>query len=150
MTVPGPGTWTLAVWLSDAAGNGSSANAADATLVVPSPGEQGGSGNSGGGGSNSGHGESSSPQPALHVAAALHRCQLAVRVTGPSTGTVYTSYTARYRGKIIATAARRATLRNGRLRVTFNLSVRTADHASIRVSVRLDHYATVITRLGRS
>lgn len=35
VTVPGPGVWTLAVWLTDAAGNTSASSAAFATLEVP-------------------------------------------------------------------------------------------------------------------
>jgi hypothetical protein len=36
VTVPGPGVWRLAVWLTDAAGNSSASSAAFATLEVPS------------------------------------------------------------------------------------------------------------------
>lgn len=44
VSVPAPGSWTLAVWLTDAAGNSSSGNAAQITLTVPQP-----SGSEGGG-----------------------------------------------------------------------------------------------------
>jgi len=150
--VPGPGTWIFSVWLTNAAGNSNPANAAHATLVVPTPASQGSSGSSVGAGSGSESdrdGGPPSPEPTLHAAEALHGRQLAVRVTGPATGTVYISYTGRYRGKVIATAAKKVTLRNGQLRVTFNLSTRAAAYATIRVSVRLDHQATLISTLRR-
>jgi hypothetical protein len=60
VTVPGPGGWTLAVWLTDAAGNSSSANAAQITLTVPQPsgsegsGTEEGTGSGGAGGGASG------------------------------------------------------------------------------------------------
>jgi len=138
--------------LTNAAGNSNPANAAHATLVVPTPASQGSSGSSVGAGSGSESdrdGGPPSPEPTLHAAEALHGRQLAVRVTGPATGTVYISYTGRYRGKVIATAAKKVTLRNGQLRVTFNLSTRAAAYATIRVSVRLDHQATLISTLRR-
>lgn len=57
VTVPGPGSWTLAVWLIDAAGNSSQANAAYTTLTVPPPsGSGGGEGASGEGGGITGSG----------------------------------------------------------------------------------------------
>lgn len=58
-------------------------------------------------------------------------------MTGPSRGTVYITYTGRYHGKLIAKGAKKAELRNGKLRVTFKLSVLAAAHATIRVSARL-------------
>lgn len=53
VTVPGTGSWTLAVWLTDAAGHSSPANYAETTLTVPEPGGSGAGGSAGSGGSGS-------------------------------------------------------------------------------------------------
>lgn len=71
VTVPGPGSWTLAVWLTDAAGNSNPANAAQITLTEPQPssGEGGrteegaGSGGTGAGGGASGGETGGSTKP---------------------------------------------------------------------------------------
>jgi hypothetical protein len=152
ITVPGPGTWTLQVWLTNAAGNSSAANVARATLVVPT-GEPRGGGSTGTnasrGSSGDGGGRSHSLKPALRVLEALHGHELAVRIIGPSSGTVYVSYSGRYHGKLIATAIKKARLRDGELRLTFTLSGFVAAHATIRVSARLDHHAAAIGTLRR-
>ena len=41
VTMPGPGDWSIAVWLSNAAGNANPANAAHASVVVSAPGSGG-------------------------------------------------------------------------------------------------------------
>ncbi|MHB8490917.1 MAG: Ig-like domain-containing protein [Solirubrobacteraceae bacterium] len=133
VTVPGPGSWTLSVWLTNAAGNGSEANAARTTLTyVQRP--------------------CSCPdmrKVPLHVTEALHGRKLVVTVIGPSTGTVRVSYTGRYRGRLIASRSKKASLHHGKLIVTFKLSKRVAAHATIRVSARLDHRAPVTSTLRR-
>ncbi len=144
VAVPGPGVWTLTVWLHDAAGNSSSANAAHVTLTVTpdtSHGGSGGSGNASGKvlGDNSSRGSGSiAPKSQLHLIATVHRHKLTVSVTGPSSGIVNVHYTARYRGKVISTYSKAANLRHGKLTVTFALSGRTAAHATIWVSAQLD------------
>jgi hypothetical protein len=156
VTVPGPGGWMLAVWLTNAAGNGTEANAAHMTLTVPAPGSAGsaGSASSGvgptGSGSNGGGSSGSGPSTArpsrsvsnpskgtLHLAEAIHGRRLVVSVSGPATGTVVVNYTARHRGRLIASGSKRASLHHGELRVTFRLSPSAAVHARIRVSARL-------------
>ena len=54
VTVPGPGSWSIAVWLTNAAGNASSANAAHTNVVAP-PSSSGGSGTGMGHSSDSDH-----------------------------------------------------------------------------------------------
>ena len=108
VTVPGPGLWTLAVWLHDAAGNSSPANAAHVTLTVTpeaSHGGPGGGSNSNGKGSGSSNSDGNgptAPKSKLHIVETVRRHKLTVHVTGPSSGTVKVHYTARYRGKVIA------------------------------------------------
>ncbi len=135
ITVPGVGIWTLAVWLTNAAGNSSESDAARTTLTVAAPG-------SGGGGSTS-------SKARLHVTEVLHGRKLVVTVTGPTAGTIHVSYTGRYRGRLIASGAKKESLRDGRLRVSFMLSKRAAAHAAIRVSVQLGRGPLVTSMLQR-
>jgi hypothetical protein len=76
VTVPGPGVWTLAVWLMNAAGLGTVSNAARTTLIVPEPGgtsivshEVSGSANGGGLPSSA---RSGPPKTTLHLKEAVH------------------------------------------------------------------------------
>jgi hypothetical protein len=135
ITVPGVGVWTLSVWLTNAAGNNSESDAARTTLTVAAPG-------TGGGGSTG-------SKARLHVTEVLHGRKLVVTVTGPSTGTVHVGYAGRYRGRLIASGAKKASLRGDRVGVTFRLSERAAAHATIRVSARLGRGAAVISPLRR-
>lgn len=57
LTLPAPGTWTLRVWLEDAAGNVDASNAATSTLTYQQPAAGGGSGGGGGGGTGAGTGQ---------------------------------------------------------------------------------------------
>ena len=144
ITAPGPGVWTLAVWLHDAAGNSNPANAAHVTLTVTPEESHGGSGSGnnssgkGSGSSNSGDNGTTAPKSKLHIVETLRRHKLTVRVTGPSSGTVKVNYTARYHGDVIATRSQTTNLRHGELTVIFTLSVRAASQAMIRVSAQLD------------
>jgi hypothetical protein len=155
VTVPGPGLWTLAVWLHDAAGNSNPANATHVTLTVApkeSHGRLGGGGSSSvgdGSGSNSGGNASTPPESKLHVIETLRRRKLMVRVTGPSGGIVKVSYTARYQDNVIARATRIAKLRHSKLTLTFTLSGRAAAHATICVSAQLGRSSPTTTTLNR-
>ncbi len=154
VTVPGPGTWTLAVWLTNAADNGSPANAAHTTLTVPAGGASGGgsggggSGGSGSGGSGSGgsHGGSTAT---IHLSETLHGRELVVKVSGPVTGEVRVGFTGRLKGRTVASCAKTVALRHGRLTTIFKLGPRTATHAAIRVSAKLDHELAVTSTLHR-
>ena len=151
VTVPGPGTWTLAVWLTNAAGNGTAANAAHTTFTVPAGSAgAGGSGGGGSGGSGSGgsHG-ASTPQATIHVSETLRGRELVVHVSGPASGTVRVGFTGRLRGRAVASGAKTVALRHGRLTVMFKLGPRAAAHALIRVSAKLDHELAVTSTLRR-
>lgn len=134
VTVPGPGGWSIAVWLSNAAGNANPANAARTSVVVPS---------SQSGGPGSGHGAK------VHVTETLRRRELVVHVTGPASGRVRVGFTGRLKGKIVASAGTTRSLKQGRLTVMFKLGPRTAAHARIRVSAKLDHETAVTSTLDR-
>lgn len=140
VTAPGPGNWTIVVWLSDAAGNTSPANAALTNIVVPS---------SKSGGSWPSHGTTSNT-PKVHVRETLRGRELIVHVSGPASGRVRVSFTSRLKGRIVASAAKTAPLKHGRLTVMFRLGPQTAAHALIRVSAKLDHERTVTSTLSRS
>lgn len=136
VTVPGPGSWSIAVWLSNAAGNANPANGARTNVVVPS---------SKTGGSGSGQGTT----PKVHVTETLRGRELIVHVSGPATGKVRVGFTGRLKGRIVASAAKTFSLKHGRLTATFRLGPRTAAHALIRVSAKLDHETAVTSTLHR-
>lgn len=143
VTVPSPGSWSIAVWLSNAAGNASSTDAAQTTVVVPPP-------NSGGAGTGKGSGTGTTSKPKLHLSETLRGRELTVHVSGPTSGRVRVGFTGRLKGKIVAHAAKTASLKHGRLTVKFKLGPRTAAHALVRVSAKLDHHAAVTSTLHRS
>jgi len=133
--VPGPGSWDLGVWLSDVAGNGSFANAAHTilTVVASKPGQPNGSISTG--------------KPTIRVSERLVLRKLVIYVRGSGKGNVRVSFTARLGGKLVASGARTAGLKSGRLSIAFKLGRRTAAHALIRVRARLDHQAAVTSTL---
>jgi hypothetical protein len=162
VTVPGPGAWTLAVWLTNAVGNSNPENAADATLVVPaengSTGGSNGASSSGGNMSSGGSGAGSpvysgshpSAKPTVRLAEALHGRKLMVIVSGPASGKVLVRYACRYQGKTIARGTKTATLKAGRLTVTFRLTARAAARATtIWVGARLYSGAVATSTLDR-
>ncbi len=136
VAVPGAGSWTIAVWLSNAAGNANAANAARTNIVVPS---------SGSGGPHSGSGTT----PTIHVTEKLRGRELVVYVSGHASGRVRVGFTGRLKGRIVASSAKTLTLKHGHLTVTFKLGPRTAAHALIRVSAKLDHEAAATSTLHR-
>lgn len=138
VTVPGPGTWSLAVWLTNAAWNGSVADAARITLVVPA--------------SNPGTVDkdgSTPPKPAIHLSETLHGRDLVVHVSGPTTGRVRISFTGRLAGRVVVLRTTTVALKHGRCKTIFKLGPRTAAHATIQVSAKLDHEPTVTSILHR-
>jgi hypothetical protein len=141
VTVPGPGSWSIAVWLTNAAGNASPAAAAHTSVVV-SP--------SGPGGSGTGTGHSAGTKPTIRVAETLRGRELVVHVSGPASGRVRVGFTGRLQGRTVASTAKTVALKRGRLTVVFKLGPRTAAHALIRVSAKLDHELAVTSTLRRS
>ena len=139
MTVPGPGSWSIAVWLTNAAGNASPANAARTNVVVP-PSSSGGSG--------TGH-SATATTPTIHVTETLRGRELVVHVSGAASGKVRVGFTGRLRGRTVASGARTVALKRRRLTVMFRLGPRTAAHALIRVSAKFDHELAVTSTLHR-
>jgi len=134
VTVPGPGSWSIAVWLTNAAGNASPAAAAHTSVAV-SPSGPGSSG--------------TGTKPTIRVTEALRGRELVVHVSGPASGTVRVGFIGRLRGRTVDSGAKAVALRHGRLTVMFKLGPRTAAHALIRVSAKLDHEAAVTSTLRR-
>ena len=157
--VPGPGTWRLAVWLTDAAGNSDPANPAYTTLTVPVSSQNGlGAGQSSEGENDLGKGtsntgpnntESAGSKVTLSLSERLHRRRLVIHVSGPLAGEVRVSYVARYHKKAIASKVKKLALKDGQLTTTFRLTTRVAAHTVIRVSVRLGRQPTVNSTLSR-
>jgi hypothetical protein len=150
VTVPGPGSWNIAVWLTNTAGNSSSANAAHTIVNVPTSSSGGPPGTSGPGGT--GPGSSTGPPPpkaTIRVSETLHGRELIVHINGPTSGRVRVAFTGRLDRRTVASCARTLTLKHGRLTVSFRLGARTAAHATIRVSAQLDHDPTVTSTLLR-
>jgi len=150
VTVPGPGSWSIAVWLTDAAGNGTAANAARTAVTVPADGSAGqppgGSGPAG-------------PKPAMgtqtrkatiHLSETLHGRELTVHISGPANGHVRVGFNAQLGHRTVASATRTLTLRRGQLTATFKLGPRTAAHATIRITAKRDNEPAITSTLRRS
>jgi hypothetical protein len=150
ITLPGPATWNIAVWLTDAAGNGTAANATHTIVTVPDTGFGSQPGISTQGGPHPGT-STGPPKPkhALHVSVSLHGRKLVVHVTGPATGRVRVGFTGRLAGLTVASRARIFVLKHGHLTAVFRLGPRTAAHATIRVSAQRDHQPAVMNTLRR-
>jgi len=147
-TVLSNGTHTLTLVATDAAGNQSTAaseqitvdnspppppTGLSASVVVPAA------------GSGAGH----SATAMIHVTETLRDRELVVHVTGPTSGRVRVSFTGRLGGRTVASGAKTLALKRGRLTATFKLGPRTAAHAAIRVTARLDHEPAVSSGLRR-
>jgi hypothetical protein len=149
VTVPSAGSWNIAVWLTNAASNGTTANAAHTIVNVPAGGSGSPPGNPGPG---TGPGTStgpSTPKATIRVSEALHGRELVVHISGPATGKVRVAFTGRLGRRTVASCARTFALKHGRLTAGFRLGPRTAAHATIRVSAQLDHESTVTSTLRR-
>jgi hypothetical protein len=85
----------------------------------------------------------------IHVSETLKGRLLVVHVKGHGTGKVRVSFTGRLHGRTVAAATRTIAFKGGRLTTTFRLGPRTAAHATIRVSARLDDQPAVATVLKR-
>jgi Bacterial Ig-like domain len=138
VSVPGLGSWNLAVWLSDAAGNGTPANAAHAVLTV-APSKPGGS-----------NGGGTTGNATIRVSESLSGRELVVHVRGSGSGKVRVSFTGRLGGKTVAWGVRTVLLKHRKLSAMFKLGPRTAAHALIRVTARLGHQAAVTSTLHRA
>jgi hypothetical protein len=144
------GTHTLTLVATDAAGNQSTAASEQMTVDnSPPPPPTGLSATATQtGGSSLGAGHSSTTM--IHVTETLRGRELVVHVTGPASGKVRVSFTGRLRGRTVASGAKTLALKRGRLTATFKLGPRTAAHALIRVSAKLDHERAVTSTLHRA
>lgn len=160
ITVPSPGTWTLKLWLTDAAENTNPRNAAQTILSVP-PGNPGGSqkstpnnqdreNNTNGKTTNTtGSNSIATSRPAIRLSETLRGRHLIVHVSGPSTGRVRVSYTGRLQDHTIAAETKVALLKHGKLTIIFKLGPHTAAHATIRVTAQLNHHPPITRVLRR-
>jgi hypothetical protein len=139
ITVPGVGSWTIAVWLSDAAGNASPSSAARTNVVVPAKSE----------GQGTKPGGTTPTKRKVHVTETLRARTLIAHVTGPASGKVRVGVIAKLKGRVVFFSSKTFALNRGRLTVMLKLEPKTAAHASIRVSARFDHEATVTSTLSR-
>jgi hypothetical protein len=87
--------------------------------------------------------------PTIHVTETLRGRELVVHVSGPASGMVRVGFIGRLRGRTVASGAKTVALKHGRLTVVFRLGPRTAAHALIRVSAKLDHELAVTSTLRR-
>ena len=105
VTVPGPGSWSIAVWLTNAAGNASPANAAHTNVVVPPS-------SSGSAGPQRYGDDANDPR---------HRDAARARAGGACERTrereVRVGFIGRLRGRTVASGAKTVALKHGRLTV---------------------------------
>jgi hypothetical protein len=137
LTLPGPGEWSIALWLTNAAGNTNRANAAYATVAVPTT-------------IPTAHESKPSKTPVpprIYLTATVRGQVLAVHVTGPPNGKVRVNVTGTIGRNTILFARKTAALNHGRLSVTFRLGRRTAAHALLRVRASLN--GTMVARTLR-
>lgn len=119
LTTPGPGTYSVNVWLLDTAGRGGLHNAARTTVIVPSAPPP------------------SPPGTGTRISALLHGRRL--RVSGPISvgGPVTVSWRSKIRGRTVGHGSRTVTVRNRRVHVTFVVPRQARRRAAtIRVAVR--------------
>ncbi len=115
LTAPGPGFYSVRLWLLDSAGRGGVHHAALASVTVPPAGLA----------------------SRTKITAVLKGRQL--RVGGPITvaGRVTVSWRSKVRGQTVGHGSRKVTIRNHRLRVTFAIPRRArVTAATVRVAVR--------------
>jgi Bacterial Ig-like domain len=151
------GTHKLTLVATDAAGNQSTVASEQVTIdnnppppattttpIVPSL-----PANSLGGGSTSSGGSSPPPKITIRVSETLRGHELVVHVSGATTGEVRVGFTGRLLGRTVASGAKTVALEHGRLTAIFKLGPRTAAHATIRVSAKLEHEAAVVSTFVR-
>jgi hypothetical protein len=85
----------------------------------------------------------------IHISETLKGRELIVHVKGRGSGKVRVSFRGRLHGRTVAAATKTIAFRGGKLTTTFKLGPRTAAHAIIRVSARLDHQPAVAAVLKR-
>jgi hypothetical protein len=149
ITLPNPGTWTLAVWLTNAANKTNPNNAATTQITTPiPPGPEIPPAPPPSEGRHPPPNTSPPPQPSKHKAAHLHISgyirgrYLCVQLTGPYTGRVSLTYTVRYHNSTIAHATKSLSLRRGHQTAKFALPSHLVAHTAILIDARLAHSKT--------
>jgi hypothetical protein len=135
ITAPGPGTFSVRLWLVDAQGRGGAQNAAIASVVVPG----------GGVGTTTAPGEGSAPPGSTPGVKTIHTVLAAaikgrrMHVTGTmaaiSHAAVNVSWRSRSFGRTLGSGSRVVTIHDHKLVVTFTLS-HTARTGAVRVVAR--------------
>ena len=142
------GVHTIAVVATDAAGNQSAISEQINVRNAPPPAPPGVAVTAMQPGGSSGGAGSSSPAT-IRVSEALKGRELIVHVRGRGSGKVRVSFTGRLHGRTVAASTKTLTLKHGQLTTAFTLGPRTAAHAMIRVSAKLDHQLAATSTLQR-
>jgi hypothetical protein len=142
-TLPSAGTWTLAVWFTNAAGQSDPSNAATIQITTPNTRGTEPPPNSIEGphpSTNTGPRPTTkdeSDAPSLRLVARRRGRRLVVRLTGPSGQRVRVGYTVRFRAKTIAVRSRTVVLRDGAITVGFKLPAASTRGTTIHIAARL-------------
>jgi hypothetical protein len=160
VTVPGPGGWTIAVWLTDAAGNTNPTNAAHTTVTVAIPnsgGTTGSSGLTGPTGTTTGStgtpgSDTGAPKPktTVRLSERLDGRRLKITVKGSGSEKVTVSYAARWHGRLLTRKQRTITLRHGEATTVFALSQAITRAATITVTAHATGEVAVTSTLKRT
>lgn len=142
------GVHAIALVATDAAGDQSSISEQINVKNTPPPAPPGVAMMATQPGGPSGGAGGSSPAT-IHISETLKGRELIVHVGGHGSGKVRVSLRGRLHGRTVAAATKTIAFKGGKLTTTFKLGPRTAAHAIIRVSARLDHQSAVAAVLKR-
>jgi hypothetical protein len=167
VTVPGSGSWRIALWLTDAAGNTDPASAADTTVTVAIAGGGGGgstgptgpsgttgpttgsTGSTGSTGTTGTAGAKPRTSP-VHLSERLEGRRLTVTVEASRSENVEVSYTARWHGRLLTRRQRAVRVRHGEASTVFVLSQTAARSAKVKVMARTTGQPAVSSTLKRT
>jgi hypothetical protein len=139
ISVPGPGTWDLAVWLSSAAQAGTPQNAGHISLIVqttqtPGPRELTRNSPSAPDSAALGTLPPSGPSP-LHVRETIHGRSIVVSVTGAGKRLVRVALTARIKTHVVFAESRSSRFKHGQAIMRFQLGHRASKAAQLVIRV---------------
>ncbi|HEX4345564.1 MAG TPA: hypothetical protein VHZ31_08385 [Solirubrobacteraceae bacterium] len=134
ITAPGPGLYSVHLWLLDAQGRGGPHNAALASVTVSPAGSS-----------------APSPKPSTHtkITAVLSGRRLRVSGTIVRTGHVKVSWRSKLGTHTLGNGSRTVLIRNHKISVTFTPTAR-ARHGTIRIAVRSGRHIVAQARARRS
>jgi hypothetical protein len=147
--LPAPGTWTLAVWLTDAAGHTNPDNAAIINITVPTSKTQPPTENPQNNNTPPQLHQTSTPRkpntttrhstkPRPHIKLRLRNNQLLIEITELPHGPIRITYSARHQGHLLSSASRYLKKpHNKTVKARFRLSPYAVKHATITVTVRI-------------